>query len=85
MEKSTQKKPHARFTTLRACLVERKIELSKDLIMKIGKDAADAYQQIYHCRPPKIEIVESGLVFMISSFPIQFKPIIFNILDQVKK
>lgn len=85
MDKPIKKNYYARFTTIRACLHELRMELSKEQIMDVGKIAADAYFDVFGNRPPKIEIVENGGVFHISSFPMKFKPIILNVLKQVKK
>lgn len=77
-------KPHAPFTTLRACIKESGRLFTKEKLIKLGKDVADAHYLAYGKRPLKVEILEEGKLLLIGIYPHKFKKIIHNIINQTK-
>ena len=76
-------KPHAPYTTLRACIEKSGKKLLEPQILKLGLDAADAHYLIYQSRPRKVELFENGKIVIINFYPKKFQKIILNLIKNI--
>ena len=77
-------KPHAPYTTLRACIKESGRIFTKEQMIRLGKEVADAHYTTYQKRPLKVKVLEGEKTLLIGMYPKKFEKIIHNIINQTK-